>query len=119
MLKVIIDPESHYRIYVDIKDTKGGDKTRKLHDVLANAHYDFQRSIIEKIQIVKSNEIELIQVTDLITGAISYANRNLSTNSGKNSIVNRIKERSKYSLIRTTLYKENKVNIFVWSPATL
>ena len=34
MLKVIIDPKSRYRIFLDIKDTQGASKVRKLHEVL-------------------------------------------------------------------------------------
>ena len=114
MLKVIISPYSRYHIYLDIKDTRGKKKVQKLHDVLSNAHYDFSRQIIEKIQLVRSHEIELLQITDLLIGAISYINRGISGNDGKNAIIERMKKRSGYSLKDTTLYREDKVNLFRW-----
>ena len=117
MLKVIFSPDSKYRVYLDFKDTRGSTKVSKLHDVLCNNMYDFSRSIIERVQIIHSHESEIIQLVDLLTGAISYANRDLSANAGKVLLVNRIKERSCYSLTRTTLLRENKVNLLKWKPS--
>ena len=114
MLKVIISPDARYRIYLDIKDTHGGDKVSKLHAVLCNNMYDFSREIIEHVQIVRSHEVEILQMADLLIGAISYVNRNLSGNKGKEDLIARMKERSHYSLTRTTLLLENKVNLFCW-----
>lgn len=114
MLKVIIDPDFRYHIYIDYKDTHSRRKISKLHDVLANAKYDFQRKIIEKVQIVRSNEVQLIQLADLLIGAIAYVNRGLTGNRGKIALVNRMIERSGYQLKTTTLYREDKVNIFRW-----
>ena len=57
MLKVLISPNQQYRVYIDIKDTHGGAKVRKLHEVLQNAHYDFKRNIIERFQILKVHNI--------------------------------------------------------------
>lgn len=114
MLKIILSPDSNYRIYLDYKDTRGAVKVRKLHDVLCNNLYDFSRDIIERVQIVRSHEIEILQIADLLIGAISYTNRGLSGNEAKNLLVDRARKRSRYSLTRTTLLRENKFNIFVW-----
>lgn len=114
MLKVIFNPQDRYRIYLDIKDTHSAGKVDKLHDVLCNNIYDFQRQIIERLQTVRSHEVELLQLTDLLIGVVSYANRGLCGNAAKVSLVERMKERSGYSLTKTTLLRESKVNIFVW-----
>lgn len=114
MLKVILDPQGRYRIYLDIKDTRSARKVDKLHDVLCNNMYDFQRQIIERLQTVRSHEVELLQLADLLIGVVSYANRGLCGNAAKVALVKRMKERSGYSLTKTTLLRESKVNIFVW-----
>lgn len=114
MLKVILNPSYHYRIYLDIKDTRSAKKVKKLHDVLCNSKYDFSMQIIENVQTVRSHEIEILQVADLLIGAVSYANRGLTTSSAKQEIVERVKKRSGYSLTKTTLYLESKTNIFRW-----
>jgi len=114
LLKVIIDPQQRYNIYLDIKDTRGRKKVDKLHEVLSNANYDFSRSIIERIQLVRSHEVELLQLADLLIGMVSYANRGLSDNSAKSELVQQLRAHSLYSLTHTTLLRENKLNLFRW-----
>jgi len=114
MLKVILSPDDCYRIYLDIKDTRGASKVKKLHDVLCNNMYDFQRKIIERVQIVRSHEVELLQIADLLIGAISYVNRGLTGSEAKLALIERMKKRSHYELTRTTLLLEKKINLFRW-----
>jgi hypothetical protein len=116
LLTAIIDPEHRYEVYLDIKDTHGGMKTRKLREVLSNDLYDFRRELVARIQIVRSEEVQLVQLTDLLLGAVSYVNRGLSGNLGKEKLVDRMKKRSGYSLTRTTLLREQKVNLLRWRP---
>ncbi len=117
MLKVILSPEACYYIYLDIKDTRGAEKVRKLDEVLRNSIYDFSRQIIRRIQMVRSHEIEVLQVADLLIGAVGYANRGLTGSQAKLTLVARMRERSRYSLTRSTLYRENKVNLLCWQPS--
>jgi len=115
VLRHIFKPEeSQYRIYVDIKDTLSGEGLRKLHEVLCNNIYDFDHSIIERVEAVRSHDVELVQLTDLLIGALSYINRGLSSSTSKRKIVDLIKEESGYALTKSTLFKEEKFNIFVW-----
>jgi hypothetical protein len=114
MLKVILGPGDRYRIYVDIKDTRGAAKVDKLHEVLSNNMYDFSREIIEWVQIARSHEVEQLQLADLLIGAVAYANRGLTGSPAKLALVDRMRERSGYKLTQTTLLRENKVNLFRW-----
>lgn len=116
LLNVIFEPHSRYRIYLDKKDTRSGEKIKKLHDVLCNSKYDFSKEIIENVQSVHSHEIELLQLADLLIGAVGYANRALKTSWAKLELVSLIRDRSGYSLSSTTLLKEEKVNLFFWRP---
>jgi len=102
---------------IDIKDTRSCQKLRKLNDVLANAVYDFDRKIIKKTQHVRSHEVELIQLADLLIGAVMYVNRGRFTSDAKKTLVETIKARSGYSLVRSTLLKEDKFNILRWRAA--
>lgn len=119
MLKVIFCPDAQYRVYLDIKDTRGAEKARKLHDVLCNNMYDFSREVIERLQLVHSHEVEQLQLADLLIGAVSYINRGLAGNAGKMAVIDRIKQRSGYDLTRTTLLRENKFNLFRWQAQEL
>ncbi|MBM3151792.1 MAG: DUF3800 domain-containing protein [Chloroflexi bacterium] len=119
MLKVILFPHSRYRIYIDIKDTQSKSKVenlQKLHEVLSNNMYDFRREVVERVQAVHSHEVEQLQLADLLIGTIAYANRNLQTSQAKFELVNRMRERSGYRLTSKTLYREDKVNLFLWQP---
>lgn len=114
MLKVILNPNACYRIYLDIKDTCSSQKVAKLHEVLSNNRYDFSRKIIENVQNVRSNEVSPLQLADLLIGIIAYANRGLHTSQAKLLMVQRFRQRSGYSLTHSTLYREDKVNLFHW-----
>lgn len=114
MLKVILRPDARYRVYLDIKDTRGAEKVSKLHNVLCNNIYDFSQEIIERLQIVHSHEIEQLQLADLLIGAISYLHRERSGNVGKEALIQRMSRRSGYSLTKSTLLREEKVNLFRW-----
>ena len=114
LLKQIFDPRAVYRIYLDIKDSLGQAKVAKLHDVLGNNMYDFNRNIVERVQQVRSHEIEVMQLTDLLIGALSYAHRGLLSSSAKLSLIERIRRRSGHSLYKTTLPREEKCNLLVW-----
>lgn len=117
MLKALLSPNDRYRIYIDIKDTQGAAKVRKLHEVLSNNIYDFSREVVERVQLIRSHESALLQLADLLVGAVSFVNRGLlpeTTNSGKQHVIERIRKRSRYTLDRTTLLREQKVNIFRW-----
>lgn len=114
MLKNIFEPNGCYNIYLDIKDTLGASKVSKLHDVLANNAYDFSREMIQKVQQAHSHESELLQLTDLFIGALSYLHRDLKSSQSKLILINRIRERSGITLKQNTLMRATKVNLLIW-----
>ncbi|MDH0674148.1 MULTISPECIES: DUF3800 domain-containing protein [unclassified Empedobacter] len=116
MLKAILNPENSHHIYIDIKDTRSKEKVHKLEQVLRNDKYDYSKEIIKKVQQVRSHEVEILQLADLLVGATAYVNRELSNSKAKNELINLIKHRSKYSLTKSTLLKERKFNVFIWKP---
>ncbi|WP_347915836.1 DUF3800 domain-containing protein [Clostridium saudiense] len=117
-------------IYIDKKDTRGGKKVKELEKNLLdnkfskqvkwNGDIEFKEELIKKIQIIDSRDVELMQLADLLIGAVAYINRievgeELKSES-KLHLIDLIKEYSGYSLTKTTLRQEEKFNIFVWSP---
>jgi hypothetical protein len=114
LLQVILKPNSNYNIFLDIKDTKSQNKVEHLKNILHNNKYDFKKEMINKVQQVRAYEVELVQLTDLLIGAISYINRQLNTSQAKLDLINLIQKRSGYLLTKTTLLQEDKFNIFVW-----
>lgn len=114
MLKTILEPGKEYAIYIDIKDTRSQEKVAKLHNVLCNSNYDFNRNMIRRIQQIRSHEVELMGLTDLLIGAMSYLHRGLRGSEVKLGLIERLKQRSGYTLLSNTLYRENKFNLFIW-----
>lgn len=116
LLGWFLEPQKKCNIYLDIKDTHGMKKVKRLQDVLCNHNYDFNQKMIEKIQEVRSHEIVLMQTVDLLIGAVSYAKRfpNGGNSKAKNALVALIKERSGCSLLRSTVLGAQKFNIFCW-----
>ncbi len=115
----IIDPAYSHNFYIDIKDTNGGDKIEKLNNVLSNSMFDFNHKIIKRVQLIRSHEVEIMQLTDILAGALAYINRGLETSDAKVEIIKRIEERSKYSLRKSTLRWERKFNLFFWKPQNI
>lgn len=114
MLKVIFNEKNHYRIYIDIKDTLGHEKASKLHDVLCNSVYDFDCRIVERLQQIRSEESSVLQLADLLIGALSYHARGSDGSAAKLELIELIKKRSGKGLVSNTLVRENKFNLFFW-----
>lgn len=111
-----VDPPSKYNIYLDIKDTQGVTKTKKLDEVLESSHGNGNYKSIKKIQEIRSHEVAVCQLTDILIGAISYENRYKGEGKSpqKRRLVNLIKDSSKVSLQKSTFLGARKFNIFHW-----
>ncbi|MDP8209966.1 MAG: DUF3800 domain-containing protein [Candidatus Stygibacter australis] len=116
LIKVIWQPHVSYNVFLDIKDTKGGYKIKKLHEILCSHHYDYRQEIINQVQQVRSHEVELIQLTDLLLGAVTYANRNLEESKTKLELIELIRQRSELTLLKKSYLSETKFNVFIWEP---
>jgi hypothetical protein len=117
MLKVLLYPQDCYYIYLDIKDSNSGQKITKLHDVLCHNAYDFERQIIERVQTVRSHEVDQLQLADLLMGCVLAANRTGEMSGAKKALMERMRKLSKYCLTKTTLIREKKVNLLRWKPS--
>lgn len=114
-LSTILKPKGRYRFYFDLKDTRSGEKLGKLRDVLSNSIYDFRREVVERVQAVHSHEVAQVQLADLLIGCVGYANRtHAAPSSAKLRLVGRVKERTGYTLLKPTLLREEKFNLFHW-----
>jgi hypothetical protein len=114
LLNRLITPEERYRIFIDIKDTRGQAKIAKLHEVLCNSNCDFDRSVIQSIELVHSHDLPLLQLVDLLIGALGFAHRGLQESPAKLALVTHLRHRSGLSLERSSLLRAEKFNLFVW-----
>ena len=123
LLSKMIDPLQQYNVYVDIKDTNGGPKIRVLKTILDNFLYKFREDCLNNIQIIKSNESELLQLNDFLLGIIGYKNRFLKDptmqkeySDAKVQLCEKLIELSGRTLIYKTPLAESKLNLFFWTP---
>ena len=110
----IVEKGNLYNIYLDRKNANSSQKIHTLESHLA------KKAKINKIQNVLSHQSELIQLTDFLTGIVSYANRDAikfpEANKTKVKLVETLKSKTNLSLILSTPLNADKVNIFMWEP---
>lgn len=115
LLKWIVRTSNQYHFYIDIKDTRGAHKTKKLEDYLANNFYDYSHECIARVQQIRSHESELLQLADLLIGAVSYANWSHDIYLAKYELIKKVESYlPQKSLRQRTSYTYTKFNLFVW-----
>jgi hypothetical protein len=114
LLHPVISSEANYNITLDIKDTHGGEKTRKLTKILRVKSPE--RQTVNPINLARSDEVAQLQIVDLLLGAIVYHHRGIKTNQAKMAIVERIKEKTGLKLIASTSPCRPKFDHFIWEP---
>ena len=114
MLKYIIIPGNSYNIYPDIKDTNSYYYHQVMLDYLRIKMQDANKKTIKKVQPIKSYEAPILQINDILIGALSYYYRNLSNNKVKLNIISEIKKFYQNDLNETSYYSNTKFNIFIW-----
>ncbi len=111
-------PNSHYKVYLDIKDTRGKEKLEKIKKILGNTYN--QNSPFTYFQHIHSHDSQFLQLTDLFIGAITYKNRQEHkkefASSSKIELLHYIETQSGYSLDIGTEPWESKFNIFDHQP---
>lgn len=107
-----------YKVFLDIKDTKGRKKLDKITRIFANQFHG--KSPFTHFQHIRSHESQFIQLTDLFIGAVAYKARHLDYEPGaspaKVELVNYLESKSGYTLDEGTIPFESKFNIFNHQP---
>jgi len=75
---------------------------------------DNNNKTIRKVQPIRSYEAPILQINDILIGALSYYYRNLKNNSTKINIINEIQKLYNNSLDVTSNYNNTKFNVFKW-----
>lgn len=101
-----LNPEYTYNMYLDIKDTCSQEKLVRLQSMLNT------NNNIRAIQFIKSYESFLMQMADLIMGAINYHIRDLNKVTAKNKLIEKIEAHTNISLKKSTPKTSNKFNLF-------
>lgn len=114
MLKYIIIPGNSYNIYPDIKDTNSYYYHQVMLDYLRIKLEDSNKKTIKKVQPIRSYEAPILQINDILIGALSYYYRKLSENRVKLNIISEIKKLYQSDFDTTSYCSNTKFNIFIW-----
>lgn len=113
LLSYKIQPLMKNKIYIDEKDTHNAERIKKLGSVLKNKFYDYDNNKILPIQVIKSHEIQIMQITDILTGAVSYClNNKAKINEGKKNILNIIESSIKHKISKEKNFHGMKFDLF-------
>jgi hypothetical protein len=102
------------RGFLDIKDTRGGVRVRRLERYLAFTLRKRGQRAIPALQQVHSREVPALQLTDLLVGCLSYHHRGLESNAAKEALVQKVRFRTGLSLDHSTGLTRKKYNLFIW-----
>lgn len=102
-----ISSENNYNIYLDIKDTRSYEKAKRLKAFL-NMNYVSVRNL----QIIRSYESELMQLADVLMGAIGYYLRGENKVIAKNKIIEKIQSHCPFPISQSTPRRSEKFNLF-------
>lgn len=117
MIEFIFIHDYTYNVYLDIKDHNSFRKCQKLHEISCNNIYDFDHIKIKKVQPIRSNETQIIQLTDILIGAVCNYNRynGKTKNIAKKEIINLIMQHTNSNLETNSYLSNRKFNLFFWS----
>ncbi|MDD2391972.1 MAG: DUF3800 domain-containing protein [Bacilli bacterium] len=116
MIRYFISNDNNYEIYPDIKDTNSYENFQRVAKYLRLKLKDTNNKTIRKIQPISSNESYILQVTDVLLGALQYHKNGADGSKAKLQIVDFIKNNVIDGIDETTPYNKNKFNILVWIP---
>lgn len=111
-ISYFLNQEDDIEVYIDMKDTNSMKKIKKLEEVLHNKARNRSKEVT-KIQQIRSHENSILQLTDLLLGAITYINRDIHTSSAKLQLCSLIKARASQSLTKTSSLSEGKLNLLI------
>lgn len=112
------DGTQEYKVFLDLKDTRGRERLDKIQTVFQNNLGG--ESPFAHMQHIQSYESQFIQLADLLIGAIAYSARGLSQKAGasrcKTALVDYLEQQSGYTLNEGSEPGEQKFNIFNHQP---
>lgn len=101
-----------YHIFVDLKTNRAKQRLAHLRGFLDKANYF---SNVVRVQALPSKQVDLLQLVDLLIGAVGFRFNQDGTSAAKNTVINNIEQHIGHPL-QPTRKTEEKFNIFRWRP---
>lgn len=110
-----IEPFNRYHIFLDLKTNRLNNRINTLKEVLRNSSI---ASEITDVQALPSKDLDLLQLADILIGAVGYHFHGLNTSTAKNTILQEIEAHIGHPITPTN-HAEEKFNIFLFSPEVI
>lgn len=111
-LRDLLCKNNRYHIYFDYKDNMQNQKLNRLRNILIKKTDVIPDNLL--MQPIQSYESQLIQLADIVIGAVSYKNRDLSSNKTKVQLVSLLE--SEYGSLKYSSPRyDSKFNVFCWT----
>lgn len=114
-LSKLIVPGSLYNIYFDYKDKHENSRVNILKNDL-QAKLNIVNLDEIHTQLIHSFESQIMQLTDILIGAVIYRNRGIETNEAKIKLIRILEHELRIDLTKTSYYNYTKFNILAWDP---
>jgi hypothetical protein len=101
-----------YRIFVDLKSNRVGSRIRTLERVLRNTNLTAE---IRSVQALPSSQLDLLQLADVLIGAVGASFHRETTSNAKRAVMDEIEAHLGHPIGATAL-REPKFNVFRFRP---
>jgi hypothetical protein len=102
---------NRYRVFLDLKTNRVDDRVTTLGRVLSHANLTSQVTV----QALPSQQLDLLQLADVLIGAVGYRFHRLTTSAAKLAVLEEVEGRLGHPIQPTTRNVE-KFNIFKFAP---
>ncbi len=110
------DKYDTFNLFLDKKDSDSSKESIKTARYLSNKIFN-QKTV--NGMAVDSKEHYLIQIADIISGALTYKKRALNTSQAKLDLISHIEKEFSLNLNQTTTLKKLDFNLLVWTDRTI
>jgi len=114
-LQPILNNTDYFKVYFDIKDKHEMRKVLKTRECLITKNQYNPKHI--DFQLIHSFESQLIQMADILIGAVGYKTRKISTSTAKKAIIETLENGLNKDISQTTTLGFQKFNILRWTPS--
>ncbi len=109
LLRSAMEPEASYRAFIDQKDTRGGEKVRELEELMQRHTDESAATTVLGLQQIQSHEARLLQLTDVLMGAVGAAIRQQPLPAAKQSLIDQLSESIGCPLTSDTITSTTKL----------
>ena len=92
LLLSAMQPENRYRAFIDQKDTRGGEKIAEVQNMLRLARDDADGETIQGLHQIQSHEVRLLQLADVLLGALGAARLDQPPPPPKQALISKISD---------------------------